>query len=172
MKIKDRPELKSKPAPLTAPPDMFVFDAVTQMADQNVGSIVVVNDDHTIAGIVTERDIFRRLVAAKKDPSTTRVSEVMTTQIRAASEDDNLLDWLRIMSNERFRRLPIVDTDGRLTSIMSQGDFVSYTWPQLFEQAKTLAKSTFGAGYQIFFILGGVLLYTVLLVIALSLASL
>ena len=48
----------------------------------------------------------------------------MTTQVRAAKEDDNLLDWLRIMSNDRFRHLPVVDEEGKVVSMMSQGDFV------------------------------------------------
>lgn len=171
MKIKEQTEYSSKPAPLTAKSDDLVLDAVRRMADQNVGSVVIVNEDRTVVGIVTERDIFRRVVADQRDPSTTALKEVMTTEIRTASEDDNLLDWLRIMSNERFRRLPVVDEHGRLTAIMSQGDFVSYTWPQLFEQAKTLAKSTFGAGSQIFLIGGGILLYTILLVFALAFAG-
>ena len=171
MKIRDQAEFTSKPSPLTARADELVLDAVRRMADQNVGSVVIVNEDNTVAGIVTERDIFRRVVAEQRDPTTTALKEVMTTEIRTAREDDNLLDWLRIMSNERFRRLPVVDADGRLTAIMSQGDFVSYTWPQLFEQAKTLAKSTFGAGSQLFLIGGGILLYTVLLIFALAFAG-
>ena len=91
----------------------------------------------------------------------------MTADVRTANEEDNLLDWLRIMSNERFRRLPVVDEQGRLTSVMSQGDFVSYTWPQLFQQAATLVKSTIGAGPQIFLIAGGIFIYTILLVFSL-----
>lgn len=168
MKIKDRPELKSKSAPLTAGPDEVIVDAVKRMAEKNFGSVIVVNEDNTVAGIVTERDIFRRVVAELRDPETTRVSEVMTRDVRTANEDDNLLDWLRIMSNERFRRLPVVDDEGRLKSVMSQGDFVSYTWPQLFQQATTLVKSTVGAGPQIFLIIGGVLIYSVLLVFVLA----
>lgn len=168
MKIKDRREFKIKPAPLTARKDETVLQAATRMAEENFGSIVIVNEDQTIAGMVTERDMFRRVIAEKRNPETTTVAEIMTRNVRTANEDDNLLDWLRIMSNERFRRLPIVDAEGRLTSIMSQGDFVSYTWPQLFDQAKTLAKSTLGSGYQIFLIIGGILAYTVLLIFALA----
>lgn len=168
MKIKDATEFKTKPMPLTATKDETVLQAATRMAEQNFGSIVIVNEDQTIAGMVTERDMFKRVIAAKRNPETTTVAEIMTTNVRTAKEDDNLLDWMRVMSNERFRRLPIVDADGRLTSIMSQGDFVSYTWPQLFDQAKTLAKSTIGAGYQIFLIIGGILVYTVLLIFALA----
>ena len=71
MKIKDRPELKSKPAPLTTKPDELVVDAVKRMAEKNFGSIIVLKPDDTVAGILTERDIFRRVVAELRDPSTT-----------------------------------------------------------------------------------------------------
>ena len=171
MKIKDRAEFRTKPAPLTARRGETVLEAAQRMAARNFGSIIVVNDDQTIAGMVTERDMFKRVIADRRDPEKTTVADVMTKNVRTASEEDDLLDWLRIMSNERFRRLPIVDSEGKLSSVMSQGDFVSYTWPQLFEQAKTLAKSTIGSNYQIFFILGGILLYTVLLVFALAIAT-
>ena len=171
MKIKDRAEFRTKPAPLTARRGETVLEAAQRMAERNFGSIIVVNDDGTIAGMVTERDMFKRVIADRRDPEKTTVEDVMTKNVRTASEEDDLLDWLRIMSNERFRRLPIVDSEGKLSSVMSQGDFVSYTWPQLFEQAKTLAKSTVGSNYQILFILGGILLYTVLLVFALAIAT-
>jgi len=171
MKIKDRAEFRTKPAPLTARRGETVLEAAQRMAARNFGSIIVVNDDETIAGMVTERDMFKRVIADRRDPEKTTVEDVMTKNVRTASEEDDLLDWLRIMSNERFRRLPIVDSEGKLSSVMSQGDFVSYTWPQLFEQAKTLAKSTVGSNYQIFYILGGILLYTVLLVFALAIAT-
>jgi len=168
MRIQDQAEYKSKPAPLTATADESVLSAVKKMADKNFGSVIVINEDQTVAGIVTERDIFRRVVAERRDPESTRVSDIMTTGVRTAKEDDQLIDWLRIMSNERFRRLPVVDEAGKLKSVMSQGDFVAYTWPQLIDQAKTLAKSTIGAGYQLVLIGGGVLIYTILLVFALA----
>lgn len=161
MKIKDRAEYRAKPMPLTCPPSETVLAAVRKMAEANYGSIVVTHPDGTVAGMVTERDIFKRLVAEERDPAQTRVADIMTSDVRMAREDDSLLDWLRIMSNERFRRLPVVDDSGKLVSIMTQGDFVSYTWPELVNQATTLVKSTMGKNYQVFLILAAVLAYTV-----------
>ena len=142
MKIKDRPEYSSKPIPLTCGPDMTVLAAVKLMAEKNFGSIVVIDKDRKVLGLMTERDIFKRVMAPELDPAKTKVSQVMSTELRKAREDEDLTDWLRIMSNERFRRLPVVDNDDRLVSVMSQGDFVSYTWPQLITHLGTLAKST------------------------------
>ncbi|MEO1250744.1 MAG: CBS domain-containing protein [Pseudomonadota bacterium] len=163
MKIKDRPEFASKPAPLTGRRHESVFDAAKRMSSSNYGSIVIVDDDNKVVGMVTERDFMRRLVAENRSPQDTKLGDIMTHDIRVAKEDDDLLEWLRIMSNERFRRLPIVDESGRLTSIMTQGDFVSYTWPQLLNLASTLAKSTISNSYQIALIAGGILLYTFLI---------
>lgn len=163
MKIKDRPEYNSKKKLLTYTQDTKVSEAVQAMTKNNFGSVVVVNDDKTVAGIVTERDIMMRLVNDGKDAKKTALSEIMSTDIRVAKEDDNLLEWLRIMSNERFRRLPIVDDNGKVVNIMTQGDFVSYTWPELLERLKENAKASFGAGYQIFFIVAALLVYALLI---------
>ncbi len=164
MRIKDRPEYGSKPKPLTCAPNAPVLEAVQRMAEFNYGSIIVVDENDKVMGLVTERDLFRRLIAPQRDPATTTVREIMTTSVRVARDDDDLLGWLRIMSNERFRRLPVVDADGKLVSIMTQGDFVSYTWPELLGQAATLARSTLASGYPILNIVLAVLAYSLILV--------
>ncbi|MEL8056241.1 MAG: CBS domain-containing protein [Pseudomonadota bacterium] len=160
MQIQDRPEFASKPKPMTALADDTIRTAAERMAQKNYGAVIIVDDAEKVIGMLTERDLMRRVLAESRDPDTTKVADVMTREVRVARKDDNLIDWLRIMSNERFRRLPIVDERGKLTSIMTQGDFVSYTWPDLINQAVTLAKGTMGKNYQIFYILAGVLFYT------------
>jgi CBS domain-containing protein len=162
MLIKDRPEFKNKPKPLSCAPDMTVLDATRLMTDKNYGSIVIVDKNNKVMGLMTERDIFRRVVAKELNPAKTKVSDVMSSELRQAREDDELTDWLRIMSNERFRRLPIVDSEGRLVSIMSQGDFVSYTWPQLVNQASTLTKSTLSKNSQQSWIIFGIIAYALI----------
>jgi len=167
MRIMDRAEFRSKPKPLTCRADNNVRETVKRMSEKNYGAVVVVDDGESVLGMVTERDIMRRVVDEGRDPDTTQISEIMTRDVRVAKADDDLIDWLRMMSNERFRRLPIVDENGKLVSIMTQGDFVSYTWPDLINQAMTLTRSTVRGNYQIFVILGAVLLYTVVVVGAL-----
>ncbi|MEM6782090.1 MAG: CBS domain-containing protein [Pseudomonadota bacterium] len=164
MKIKDRPEYDSKPKPVTFLRDDLVSDAIEVMSNGNFGSVVIMEKDNSIAGIVTERDLMRRLLFHKKNPEKTPLSEIMTAEVRVAKEDDNLIDWLRIMSNERFRHLPVVDEDGKLVNMMSQGDFVSYTWPELFSRIKENTAATFGSTYQIILIIFGILLYSLAIV--------
>jgi CBS domain-containing protein len=143
MKIRDRAEFASKSAVMTFTPDETVFNAAQAMSEKNYGAAVVISPDRKPIGIVTERDFMRRLINKGLDPVTTPLSAIMTTDLKLAKADDNLLDWLRQMSNERFRHLPVVDDDGTLLSIMSQGDFVSYTWPELIGRVREQAKATF-----------------------------
>ncbi|MGB3710909.1 MAG: CBS domain-containing protein [Erythrobacter sp.] len=167
MRIADRTEYKSKAPPLTCRPDTLVYDAVTQMAQKNFGSIFITDAEDHVLGVMTERDIFRRVIGESRDPKTTPVSEVMTTDVYMANKDDQVLDWLRVMSNERFRRLPIVDEDRRLLSVMSQGDFVSYTWPQLLGQVGQMAQATFAPAFNMIAIVGGIAIYTIVLILIL-----
>lgn len=164
MKIGDRKEFHSKAPPLTCPPETTVFDAVTQMANKNFGSIFITDTDNCILGVMTERDIFRRVIGESRDPQTTPVSAVMTTDIRMAREDDDVLGWLQVMSNERFRRLPIVDKDKRLIAVMSQGDFVAYTWPQMLSQLTQMAQATLAPAFNPIAIAGGIAAYSIVLV--------
>ena len=168
MKIADRPEFQSKPAPLTCAPDEVVLFAAKRMSDRNYGSIMVVDDERRVLGLLTERDILRRLVAVESDPAQTKISEIMTSDLRVARVNDDVVGWLRLMSNERFRRLPVVDDDDRLINVITQGDFVSYTWPDLLGQAKSLVKQTVGDTLSLPILLGGVLLYTVVIIIAVT----
>ena len=168
MKIKDRPEFRDKPKPLSFGPDDLAMAAVSAMNERNVGSVMICDAEAKLIGVVTERDILNRLVARRRDPETTKLSEIMTANPRVARADDDLIDWMRIMSNERFRRLPIVDESGRVVSIMTQGDFVSYTWPNLLHQAREVTRSSLSRNYQIVLVAGSVALYTIILVAVLA----
>ena len=154
MQIKDRPEFTRKASVMTFAPDDTVMTAVQAMSAKNYGAAVVISPDRKPVGIVTERDFMRRLLDKGLDPNTTPVSAIMTSDLRLARGDDNLIDWLRQMSNDRFRHLPVVDDEGTLIGIMSQGDFVSYTWPELLDRVKEQARATFGINPSIFIALG------------------
>ncbi|MDZ7712456.1 MAG: CBS domain-containing protein [Rhodovibrio sp.] len=164
MRISDRPEFKSKPTPLTFRRDATVAEAVAAMSERNYGAVIVTDQDNKVEGVMTERDVMRKIVNAERDAKQTKLSDVMTTEVRTARADDDVLDWLRIMSNERFRRLPIVDDEGRLQAVFTQGDFVSYTWPELMSQATQLAKATVLRNWHIFLIVGAVMVYTLVMI--------
>ncbi len=165
MQLKDRPEFSNKPKPLTFKEDDTVKAAVAAMSEKNFGSVIVIDDDEKVIGVMTERDVMRKLVNAGLDAEKTKLSDIMTRDPRIAKETDDVVDWLRIMSNERFRRLPVVDDEGRIKAVFTQGDFVSYTWPDLVYQAKEMAKASFGKNYGVWLIIGGIMLYSILMVI-------
>ena len=82
--------------------------------------------------------------------------------IKVADKDDQLTSWLRQMSNERFRHVPVVDKSGKLINVMSQGDFVSYTWPNLVYQVKEMAKENYFKANQVVLIIVCLLVYTLI----------
>ncbi|MEO0495867.1 MAG: CBS domain-containing protein [Pseudomonadota bacterium] len=168
MQIKDRPEFGNKPKPLSFPASTTVADAVSAMSRLNYGSVVVADSNGKLEGLVTERDIMKRLVNEGLDAKKTTLNEIMTSDLRTAKETDDVRDWLRAMSNERFRRVPVVDDEGHIQAIMTQGDFVSYTWPELIYQAKEMTVKTVSNNSQLALIAGGIAIYTIVLIFALA----
>lgn len=167
-RLMDRPEYESKTKPLTFTPETSVFDAALEMSKNNFGSVIVVDADDKVVGVVTERDVMNKLVVKGLDANVTSLSAIMTENPRLAKETDDMLDWLRIMSNERFRRLPVVDDKGRIKAVFTQGDFVSYTWPDLMYQMKSIATATISKNSQIVLIGAGVAVYSLLMVVVLG----
>ncbi len=166
MKIKDRPEFKNKPAPIVLRATDHASTAIQIMSQKNIGSVIITDGDRKIAGIVTERDLLRRLLGKELDQRTTLLSEIMTAEVRTAHPDDEILDWLRLMSNERFRHVPVVDEDGRLINVLSQGDFVSYTWPELLGSLKQKAVETMqGRSAPVPILVGALMLYTLVMIV-------
>ena len=167
----DRPEFKTKPTPVTFNKNDTVDMASEVMSDKNYGSVVIVDKNQKVIGIVTERDIVKKLVLKNLSPKTTKLEEIMTSNPRVADENDNVLDWLRIMSNDRFRRLPVVDKNGKIKVIFTQGDFVSYTWPDLFYQASQMAKASILGGFSIYGLITMMVIYSIAIIIAVRFVS-
>lgn len=170
MLIKDRPEYARKGEVLTMPPDASVMSAVTVMSERNYGAVVITSPDNRPIGIVTERDLMRRLLAKELDPARTPLRDIMTSDLKVARPEDELIGWLRQMSNDRFRHVPVVGEDGRVITMMSQGDFVSYTWPELLTRLSLQAKATFELSPSMFVAFAGAVLFF-LAVIAAILAA-
>jgi len=165
MTLQDRPEFANKPKPVTFPPDTPVLEAVAEMTGKQIGAVIVTDPDGRVTGVVTERDIMTKLVHEGRDPKATRLSDIMTANPRVARKTDDLLEWMRIMSAERFRRLPVVDEHGRIEAIFTQGDFVSYTWPDLMFQAGQMMKATIFQRWHLWLIGGAIVLYTLLMAV-------
>lgn len=157
MKIKDRLDFSAKPTPITLRPKDSVRKALDIMCEKNIGSVIITSKDMSVKGIVTERDMMVRVLKKGLNPDKTKISAIMSTKIRLAKENDDLVDWLKIMSHERFRRLPIVDKDGKLINMLSQGDFVAFTHPDLDEKIRADLNGRLGKGLQILLILSAII---------------
>lgn len=104
------------------------YNTVTQVAQlmhrHNIGSIPVVENGNTLVGIITDRDITIRVVAAGFDCKTIHVSTVMTNHPVTCRPDDDLETARSRMSEHQVRRLPIVRPDGYLVGIITQADLL------------------------------------------------
>jgi CBS domain-containing protein len=106
--------------PTSCNPSASVVDAAKMMASEDVGSVPVVKDGR-LAGVVTDRDIVVRVLAEGRDPNSTTVGEIASSDLETVSPDDDLNTALRKMASSMVRRLPVVDGD-ELVGIVAQAD--------------------------------------------------
>jgi predicted transcriptional regulator len=94
------------------------------MKSRDVGSIPVLADDGTtrLVGIITDRDLALNVLADRRDPRTTRIEEIMTSDPVSCRSDDDLLEAMRAMSRHQVRRIPVVSDEGDLLGIISLAD--------------------------------------------------
>jgi CBS domain-containing protein len=104
----------------TVAPESTIREAARMMADADVGALPVAAGDR-LAGMVTDRDIAVRGIAAGKGPDTT-VGEVMSHEVLYCHEDEDVTDVCANMADIQVRRLPVVDADKRLVGIVSLAD--------------------------------------------------
>ena len=102
-----------------------VFEAVAELVNNKIGLLIVKNTSGTIAGVLSERDIIKKCVHPKKDPTQIRTGDIMTPRekIVAASEEDDVQSLMNTMTQKKIRHLPIFE--GReLIGIISIGDII------------------------------------------------
>ena len=107
----------------TVPPAATVSDALAALAEVNVGALIVSPDGSAVAGIISERDIVRRLAADGPGLLDQPVSALMQSEVHTCTGSDNVDQLMHLMSEHRIRHLPVV-ADGALVGIISIGDVV------------------------------------------------
>lgn len=107
----------------TISPDASVAELVAQLAEHSVGALVVGGEGGSVAGIVSERDVVRRLHTVGVEVLEWRVAEIMTVDVHSASPDTVVEDLAREMTERRIRHVPVI-VDGALVGIVSIGDVV------------------------------------------------
>ena len=107
------------------PPEASVLDAVRAMDEKKVGALLVMEAAH-LAGIVSERDVARKVILGGKDAATTPVREIMTARVVCGRPDLRVDEAMAIMTEKRIRHLPVAD-GASVTGVVSIGDLVKAT---------------------------------------------
>ena|ERR1022692_1233524 len=105
-------------------PDATVFEAIQMMTDKNVGALLV-TENNKLVGIITERDYTRKVVVKGKSSKTTAVKEILSSHVIPVSPSHTVEECMRLMTDHRFRHLPVLDGD-KIVGIISIGDLVNW----------------------------------------------
>ena len=111
--------------PKTCAPTDFVQQSAQLMKTEDVGPIPIVGSDGKLEGIITDRDIVLKVVAEGRDPKTTKLADVMSTDLITCASDGDIEETLDLMEDNQIRRIPVVDASGRLVGIISQADIAT-----------------------------------------------
>ncbi len=109
----------------TVPPSTSVIDALHMMADQNIGSVVVAENEKFL-GIMTERDYSRKVILNGRSSTDTTVGEIMTADFPAVHKHDTVEHCMELLSQQNLRYLPVMEA-GNLIGIVSINDVVKET---------------------------------------------
>lgn len=130
MKIADVMRSRGTTDVVTVQPTQTVTELLSVLAEHSIGAVVVSADGSNVDGIVSERDIVRKLNERGAAVLDAPVSEIMTTDVHTCTGDDALEQVAVLMTQHRVRHLPVLRTEG-LYSIVSIGDVVKFRIEQL-----------------------------------------
>ena len=124
MRIREIVAAKPSQAVVTVSPQATVTELLALLAENNVGALVVSTDGTSVEGIVSERDVVRRL-HENPDVLSSEVATIMTSSVHTADPDSDLDEMMTVMTERRIRHVPVV-ADGALVGIVSIGDVVKH----------------------------------------------
>jgi CBS domain-containing protein len=107
---------------VTISPNTSIYEAAKKMRDSKIGSIVVTKNSQVV-GIVTERDLVRRVLAEYLDPRTITINNIMTPQVTSISPEEDIADAAHLMRKNGIRRLTVLQ-DGTLVGIITTNDLL------------------------------------------------
>ncbi len=130
-----------KTAVITVSPKVPVTEAAFLMREENIGVLVVVENERRPVGIITDRDIVVSVVANNQNPAEILVEEVMTKNLVTVQEDVSVFEILRILGKNSIRRVPVMKK-GRLVGIVSVDDLVVFVVTELSNLAAALSSTS------------------------------
>lgn len=108
-----------------AEPQETAFEAAVRMRQRAVGSLIVINDAYAPIGILTDRDLMERVLAAGKNPQSTVIADIMTSSPTSIVETESITRALQLMREHSVRRLPVEDELGRVCGVVSLDDILA-----------------------------------------------
>ncbi|HEY5954227.1 MAG TPA: CBS domain-containing protein [Terrimicrobiaceae bacterium] len=105
-------------------PTNTVFEAISIMAEKNVGALPVLEGDRLV-GMISERDYARKVILLGRGSKETAVAEIMSVNVKTAGPQDSVQECMQIMTENRVRHVPVLE-DGKLTGLISIGDCVNW----------------------------------------------
>lgn len=105
-------------------PDDTVLKALGIMAEKNIGAVIVLEADGTVCGIFSERDYARKVVLNGRSSKSTPIRDVMTSEVYYVRPQDSVERCMSLMSDKRFRHLPVLDDKKQILGMISIGDVV------------------------------------------------
>ena len=111
---------------------------VDVLKKHNIGAVVVSDDGRRILGIISERDIVRALATHTGEISALKVSELMTKDVYSCTQDDTVDGLMQVMTERKFRHVPVVDEEGGLIAVVSIGDLVRHRLSELADERAAL----------------------------------
>ena len=124
-------------------PKDTLHDAVNLLREKRIGALVVTDADDKLVGILSERDIVRKLADTPGETLPKKVEEIMTKKIETCTEDETIISVLSRMSNGRFRHMPVMEGD-KLVGMITIGDVVNFRLNQLEFEALQLKQLIVG----------------------------
>jgi CBS domain-containing membrane protein len=113
---------------ITASPDVTVEVAVRRMIDNDVECLPIVNAKDELCGLITFRDVVKKVVYTSAFGWELTVDEIMVKNVTTISPDSTLLDTVKIMKNRHLRRLPVVDAGKKIVGLVTNFDLALFGW--------------------------------------------
>lgn len=132
--------LKGREAPIQSiDSEKTVQDAIDQLVEFGIGSLLVTNSQDELSGIITERDILRESAARSDKLKVTKVAQIMTADLVTGTPEDKVGVLLGVMTKNRIRHLPIM-SKGELVGLVSIGDLVKAQVDEIEEENQHLKE--------------------------------
>jgi CBS domain-containing protein len=119
--------------------DEPVLEAIQIMADRHVGALPVLREGQLV-GVISERDYARKVILLGRASADTPVSQIMSAPVITVGLEDRVHRCMQLMTEKRFRHLPVVDADGAMVGVISIGDLVSAVIAEQRETIEQLEK--------------------------------